>query len=316
MKVSIIIPVYNVEEYLEECLESAINQTLEGIEIICVNDGSTDLSLDILNKYSKKSDKIKIINQKNKGLSGARNTGIKVAKGKYFYFLDSDDYIELDAMEVCYKEAERNNLDIVTFDAECFYDKNYTGVKINEEYEREKIIDSKIITGSQFYIESNNNKCYRAPVWLHFYKSKFINDRKLYFEEGVLHEDEIHTSQALLLAKRIKYIPNRLFKRRIRNNSIMTAKPSIKRVDGNLVVTKKLYELYLKHIGSNSKELLSVLEYNINTSIRRTLWLCDNIQNNNRRLEIVKEFSEIYKIIDIDSNILMYKPQIYYIRSK
>ena len=96
---SVIIPVYNVEPYLEQCLDSVINQTYKNLEIICINDGSTDNSLKILEKYQKKDNRIKLINQKNKGLSEARNAGLDVAKGEYIAFVDSDDYLELNAYE-------------------------------------------------------------------------------------------------------------------------------------------------------------------------------------------------------------------------
>ena len=106
IKVSIVIPVYNVEKYLEECIESAIKQSLNDIEIICINDGSTDSSLEILKKYEKKYSNIIVISQENKGLSASRNVGIRKAKGKYIYFLDSDDFIDTNSMELCYKECE------------------------------------------------------------------------------------------------------------------------------------------------------------------------------------------------------------------
>ena len=108
VKISIIIPVYNTENYLSECLDSVINQTLNEIEVICINDASTDSSLDILDDYSKYSDKIKIINcSENKGQGNARNIGITQAKGKYILFLDSDDWLELNACEELFKMAEK-----------------------------------------------------------------------------------------------------------------------------------------------------------------------------------------------------------------
>ena len=103
INVSIVIPVYNVEKYLKQCLESVVNQTLDKIEVICINDGSTDNSLNILKEYEKKYNNIIIIDQENKGPGFARNIGMKRASGKYIYFLDSDDYIELNAMEICFK---------------------------------------------------------------------------------------------------------------------------------------------------------------------------------------------------------------------
>ena len=113
--VSVIIPVYNVEKYLEEALESVINQTLKDIEIIIINDGSTDRSLEIAKGYALKDKRIKIIDQKNQGLSVARNRGIENAKGKYIYFMDSDDYIALETLEVCYKKCEEYELEMIYF---------------------------------------------------------------------------------------------------------------------------------------------------------------------------------------------------------
>jgi len=114
-KVSVIIPIYNTEPYLRECLESAVNQTLRDIEIICVNDGSTDGSPAILNEYADKDRRIKIINQENKGAGAARNAGLQTAVGEYLSFLDSDDYFMNSMLEKAYKKAKKNDADIVAF---------------------------------------------------------------------------------------------------------------------------------------------------------------------------------------------------------
>jgi Glycosyltransferases involved in cell wall biogenesis len=112
-KVSIIVAVYNMEEYLSDCLDSLINQTLQDIEIICVDDGSTDASLQILNEYAKREKRIKVIHKENGGVSSAKNAGIEAATGEYITFVDSDDWIDLDGLEVLYNAAEKNNADIV-----------------------------------------------------------------------------------------------------------------------------------------------------------------------------------------------------------
>lgn len=118
--VSVIIPVYNVENYLKECLDSVLNQTYKNIEVIVINDGSTDKSLHILEDYSSKFNNIKIIDQENSGQSVARNKGLENAKGKYIYFLDSDDYILPDTLKKLIKKLEMNNLDIIRFAARPF----------------------------------------------------------------------------------------------------------------------------------------------------------------------------------------------------
>ena len=111
--ISIIVPVYNVEKYLEQCLESLLNQTYKNIEIIVVNDGSTDQSLDILNKYSFKDNRIKLYSQKNQGISAARNTALEHINGKYIMFVDSDDWIEINTCETALHELKKNDSDIV-----------------------------------------------------------------------------------------------------------------------------------------------------------------------------------------------------------
>ena len=110
IKVSVVIPVYNTYKYLPECLESVINQTLADIEIICINDGSTDFSSKILEEYASKDKRIKIISQNNQGVSCARNRGLEIARGEYIYFLDSDDKITLTALEELYDIAEKISL--------------------------------------------------------------------------------------------------------------------------------------------------------------------------------------------------------------
>ena len=110
-KISIIVPVYNVEPYLRQCLNSLVNQTLKDIEIICVNDGSPDDCLSILHEHAEKDNRIAVINQKNTGLSGARNSGLKVASGEYVMFVDSDDWVDVRICEELYNAALRENAD-------------------------------------------------------------------------------------------------------------------------------------------------------------------------------------------------------------
>ncbi len=115
-KISVIVPVYNVEEYLPQCLESLTNQTLKDIEIICVNDGSTDNCLEILQAFAKQDNRITIIDKKNEGVSAARNAGLNIAKGEYVTFVDSDDFLELDACQLIYAEAIKNGADLTIFE--------------------------------------------------------------------------------------------------------------------------------------------------------------------------------------------------------
>ena len=123
--VSVIIPCYNAEKYLKQCLDSVINQTLRDIEIICVDDESSDGTLDILTEYQKKDSRLKVITQKNAGAGDARNTGLRLAKGTYLSFLDSDDFFELNMLQEAYNLAELNQADFVVFNSDQYHmDKN------------------------------------------------------------------------------------------------------------------------------------------------------------------------------------------------
>ena len=149
-KISVIVPIYNVEKYLEKCLGSIINQTYKNLEIICVNDGSTDNSLEILKKYSNQDSRIIIIDKKNGGLSSARNEGLKIATGEFIGFVDSDDYIESNTYEECILKFKED----ITIDMVCF---SFKFVYENSEH----IINSKIVN-SPFEGKLDNNIIYMS----------------------------------------------------------------------------------------------------------------------------------------------------------
>lgn len=243
IKVSIIVPVYNVEKYLNECLESAVKQTLNNIEIIIVNDGSTDNSLSIIKEYESKYNNIKVINQTNKGQSEARNVGLSVSNGEYIYFLDSDDYIELTMMEDLFKLAKNKDLDIVHFNAEAFYDDKDT--KDTNMYNGNRVFEEDCIyNGEQFYNTANSKNVYRASLCLYFYKKEFIINNELRFYKGILHEDELFSAKSIILADRISYLNKNYFHRRIRSGSIMTSPKGIKNILGYYRVAEELYKFY------------------------------------------------------------------------
>ena len=180
LKLSIIIPVYNVEQYLRQCIESIINQTLKDIEIICVDDCSTDNSFNVLEEYAKKDERIKIIKHDiNKGLGSARNTGIKFSKGEYIGFIDSDDYISLDYFENLYNTAKKYNSDITSTLNIKLYDMNSN--KINNSYYNFKKKEYKSDWNLK-YIENIFSYNAIAPyVWNKIYRRSFLIDKKIEF---------------------------------------------------------------------------------------------------------------------------------------
>jgi len=221
VKVSVIIPVYNVEKYLEKCLESVINQTFEDIEIICINDGSTDNSLEILNNYSKKYDKIKVFTQDNKRQGAARNLGLNKSFGDYIYFIDSDDYLELNTIGMLYDNAVSNNSDIVVSKIARFNDDSdkidysIPGFDFETQF---KNVDFNNFTFNYKDIKQYVLNRSFAP-WMKLFKKEFLLDNNLRFVENLAFEDVLFHIQTFLKAESISFSPNFFYYYRNNPNS-------------------------------------------------------------------------------------------------
>ena len=223
IKVSLIIPVYNAEEFLDESINSILNQTLSDIELVCVNDGSKDDSLKMLENFSKKDNRIKIIDQKNQGCGAARNKALENATGDYIYFFDPDDYLVPDALEKLYENAISNNSDFVIFKIASFRD----GEPINYDepgFEFEKIfndIDFNNFTFNYRAIKRHVLLSSFAP-WTKFYKKEFLDKYDDFrFHTNVAFDDVPFHVQSMLRAKRISYVPEFFYHYRLSNpNSV------------------------------------------------------------------------------------------------
>lgn len=213
-EITIILPVYNVEKYLRQCLDSIIDQTFKDFECICVNDGSTDSSLSILQEYANKDKRFKIINNTNKGSSVSRNIGIKNTNTKYLTFIDSDDWVTENNLEVLYNKIEETNADIVRASYKFYFqEKNsYKSAKIREIHK----------------INSNSNieRLYKgyagAFVWAKIYKTSLIKDNNIWFYEGFTAEDCPFSALAYLYSKKISFISDELLFYRKHNLSVTT----------------------------------------------------------------------------------------------
>ena len=203
IKISLIIPVYNVEKYLKQCLESVINQTLQEIEIICVNDGSTDNSPKILKEYAQKYKRIKIINKENAGLGAARNTGIEHATGEYIGFIDSDDWVDTSMYEKLYKNAEVHNSDIVMCPIHLFSDNNKE-IKHNLSYFSLECFDESFDDGV-FDYKKTKDFIFKIAVtaFNKIYKTEFVKKINAKFPEGLIFEDNPFFYQTYLNAHRV-----------------------------------------------------------------------------------------------------------------
>ena len=236
-KVSVIVPVYKTEKYLVKCLNSIISQTLKDIEIICVNDGSPDNSLNILKSYASKDNRIKIINQENSGVSCSRNNAMKIATGEFVSFVDSDDWLDKDFLEKLYNAAEKNNADI----AVC-------GIKRTKGWRwRYYLKDLK-----EEVTENINRKFEicdvpsRSYVWNKIYRRNKLNQFNLEFVPKRYFEDMIFTPQALYYLGKLVSVPNVYYNYRINKSSIVYNK-SQKHIDDYNFAHKTMIKFVKEH---------------------------------------------------------------------
>lgn len=271
--ISVIIPVYNVERYLRECVDSVINQTYKNLDIILVDDGSTDSSGQICDEYAKRDDRITVIHKTNSGLSDARNNGLEIAKGKYVYFLDSDDYIAENAIETLFEIAERDNSDIVFFDAVSFADSNDFNVK--QSYIRKNNYQSG--NGYDVFSALIKNDEFRSAVPLLFLKRDFLKNIGLCFIPDILYEDMIFTYQAFGAATAVSQCTEAFYHRRYRQNSIMTSSKNKKHFISIIAVCLNNFDFTSKinkKEDAAAKKYLSRCAFNV-FNIYEKLNTCD-----------------------------------------
>lgn len=243
-KVSVIVPVYNTGNYLIESLNSIKNQTLQEIEVICINDGSTDNSLRVLEQYSTEDARFRVVSQENQGQSAARNRGIQMAAGEYILFVDSDDLLDHDAVEYLYQEARKQNLEVLYFDAKTIYeDQRLASQKqsFKEYYQRSDKYQA-VVSGKDLFAQMRKDSVYRVSPCLQLINRKFLLDSGVLFPPGIIHEDNVFTTQLILEASRVSHRNKAFYTRRLRNGSTMTNAESFRNLYGYFVCAVKLAE--------------------------------------------------------------------------
>lgn len=294
-KFSIIVPVYNVEKYLQRCLTSINNQTFRDYEVIVVNDGSTDNSMSIIEQYKK--DNYIVVNQVNKGLSGARNAGLKIANGEYVIFLDSDDYIKNDALEIINNNLF-NNLDILRFQVSSV---NENGDIINNFIEK----PFSLTSGENAF----NKICkyhFVENAWCYVYRKKYLLDNNFLFKEGIYHEDYALIPYILINSEKIISIENILYFYVQRKCSIMNDydyNKTLKKVNDFIIGYDMQYALIEQNGKIKAKEIFKsfianslilkgrelnnedLSEFIIKLKERKVF---DNVMNNNIKRKIKK----------------------------
>ena len=239
--ISIIVPVYNVEKYLDKCINSLINQSYKNLEIILIDDGSNDNSREICDEYALEDNRIKVIHKENEGLSATRNLGIDISKGDYIIFIDSDDWVNKDIISKLLNLIKKYNSDIAVCDYSLAYDEN-------EHIEKEKIYEknfSSIDALKDLYERTGG--VIKSISCCKLYKRKLFKD--IVFPVGKIHEDEFVTYKLLYKAKRISYINEKLYYYRQRANSIMHSK-----VDEKCLDALQAFEERLNFIKNNIED--------------------------------------------------------------
>jgi glycosyltransferase involved in cell wall biosynthesis len=292
--VSIVVPVYNVEDYLRQCLDSIINQTLKKLEIICVNDGSTDNSLRILEEYAKKDQRIKIINKKNAGLGSARNIGMANATGEYTGFVDSDDWVDLSMFEKLYKRAKSPKSDMVMCPIYIYDD-----IKHGSEY------DLSYFNLDCFNDDFNDSFDYSKTKKFFFkicvtavnkiYRTKFLKDIDVKFPEGLIFEDNPFFYKTFLNAKKVSLIRDFLYFYRANRSDSIISKADQKYFDV-VKIQNISREIFISNPKYNDLKI-NLLNYQIGSIFNRYNQVSE---------EYKKEFFELIKKdfhdINLDNN--------------
>lgn len=252
--VSVIIPVYNVEKYLKKCVDSVLNQSYKNMEILLIDDGSTDCSPDICDYYCTIDNRIRCIHKANGGLGSARNVGIRSSRGDYIYFLDSDDFIDKDLFSSIIPYMLEKDLDVCFFAATVLFEDEEKGdinyYTKNQKYEPKD--------GKSLFLELRKNSEYIVSNCLFITKKKLIDEYSLLVPEGMYYEDNYFTFQLLMNAKIAGVVNKSYYYRRVHTGSIMTHKENYeKKVNSALKVIEQFnsYKTKNEEIKSSIKQI-------------------------------------------------------------
>lgn len=244
VEISVIMPVYNAEKYLKESLDSILNQTFTDIEVLCVDDGSQDDSLDMLYEFEKKDNRIQVFHQENNGGGAARNLALPMAKGKYIYFMDADDIIELDALQQFYDLAEEKNVDFIicraidyNSDTDEYYEEEYFRMNKLYDFVGDEIFDWRDIGDLIFSIS--------VTPWGKFFNREFVIASGARFAEGLIFHDNIFFWEMLFNSKRIYFYDKTLCYRRVHSKSSVESKD--KRFVSTIAINNMIISLFIKY---------------------------------------------------------------------
>lgn len=253
---SVVVPVYNVEKYLGECVDSLLNQTFTDFEILLIDDGSTDSSGEICDRYAHSDSRVKAFHFENEGLGAARNKGFGKAVGEYVIFLDSDDFYDTNTLEILYSNLSENKPDVLIFSGKPFFDGINSDIKTLSYIHTVGL--NEVIDGKAFLDKAIKSEEFYPQVCMYVYQRDFLVSSGIAFDEGVIHEDEQYSFLLLMRAKKVLCIPDRLYNRRYRTGSIMTSKSYDRSAYGYAAALNRILDSYIKNksgIGDLEKQL-------------------------------------------------------------
>ncbi|MBQ7247812.1 MAG: glycosyltransferase [Lachnospiraceae bacterium] len=277
IKVSVVIPVYNVERYLGECLDSVLTQSLDAIEVVCVDDGSSDSSAQILRDYAGRDPRVVNIFQENSGQSAARNAGTAAARGEYVLYLDSDDLLLPGALAQLCEKALADDLDILYFDATsfCADESCRSKADIYKDFYQRKHEYPGVWTGSDLMKAMFANNEYIVSPCLQLARREYLTRQGCGFYHGIIHEDNLYTFNAMLHAPRCGYLHATCYSRRVRPESIMTQKVSPRHVKGYFTCYLEMRDLLRRSRYADDQELWDLVYCVLRNTRTEFLQLCE-----------------------------------------
>lgn len=258
--VSVVIPIYNSVDWLEDCLSSVLAQTGPTLEVICVDDGSTDGSERILQRFAEKDERVRIVTQPNSGQSVGRNRGLDEASGRYLIYLDSDDFWQEDSLSALVNQADSGQLDLLLFDSFAFRDGDVdksiweryaTYYQRSQEYRRTR-------SGIRMLADMRRQRDYRPHVGLYLARTAFVRDLGTRFIPGIVHQDNPYTFSLLLHAKRVAHVRTDFYARRIRPGSTITGLDDLRSAKGYyLSYLAMVRELGARDLESDASDMIA-----------------------------------------------------------
>lgn len=310
-EISVVVPVYKVEPYLHQCVDSVLAQTFSDFELILVNDGSPDNCGAICDGYAARDGRIHVIHQENAGQGKARNVGMDGAAGKYLIFLDSDDYWLPTTLETLYAEAERNQTQALLFGAVPFWD-GMEEPKKHPAY-RHTVQNGAVRSGPESLKTARDAGEYYVMPCLRLYLLQYLWETGLRFDEGVIHEDITFSFLAVLLADRVECIGDRLYQRRYRPGSTMTGKALQNSAHGNRVALDGLMDAYenrplsslgkeqlLRYIITGAELVCDLFRQALGQDRKAAAWIQRDVRKTMKRLRAIPGLSRPLRLATYD----------------